>query len=171
MKFQYQVAPDIYQGDSINRFLLGKTGKNMLVIIGVNPSTANNIESDKTINDFVIPISLHNGYDGWLMVNSYPEIATKFHTLGTTLNPKLHQDNLHEIALVLKQYVSYDVWCAWGGYIKERTYLPKCLFDVKQLLMPKMKNALSIGQLSDGLTPKHPIRQPQTSILNPFTFY
>ena len=53
------------------RYLLAKKGKNNLLVVGLNPSTADAENSDPTMRN-IDRIAGNNGYDGWLLVNLYP---------------------------------------------------------------------------------------------------
>ncbi|MDE7117719.1 MAG: DUF1643 domain-containing protein [Bacteroidaceae bacterium] len=58
------------------RFSLIKEGEKMLLVVGFNPSVADDKKIDKTMS-FVLAIAEHNGYDGFAMVNLYPLRSTK----------------------------------------------------------------------------------------------
>ena len=53
------------------RYLLAKKGKNNLLVVGLNPSTADEANLDPTSKN-IDRIARKNGYDGWLLVNLYP---------------------------------------------------------------------------------------------------
>lgn len=53
------------------RYVLSKPGKNVLFVIGVNPSTANEEKPDPTMRK-VIGFAEVNGFDGFVMLNLYP---------------------------------------------------------------------------------------------------
>ena len=57
------------------RYILGETGKKPLVCVGINPSTAAPNNLDRTLTN-VKRFSELNGYDGWLMLNVYPQRST-----------------------------------------------------------------------------------------------
>ena len=65
-------APNFY---SEYRYLLGTRGKNPLICIGINPSTAKPDALDNTLKS-VERIALGNGYDSFLMFNVYAQRAT-----------------------------------------------------------------------------------------------
>ena len=66
---------DICDKDKQCRYMLGKKGKNTLICIGANPSIASGSECDATMN-LLCAILENNGYDGFIMLNLYPLIAT-----------------------------------------------------------------------------------------------
>ena len=93
-----------YIGDDEVRYVLGQPGKNNLLVIGVNPSTATPDEPDPTIKK-VMKITEDNGYDGWIMVNLYPQRST---------NPKGMEREYLIVALPHKpclEQASYEYPC------------------------------------------------------------
>jgi hypothetical protein len=151
----------------VNRFLLGKSGKNTLVTIGVNPSTANNEWADPTIRSFVIPISRHNDYDGWLMINPCPIICTKPYRLPDTFDPELQRTNIRHIAEAVNSLDGFDIWCAWGGSITLRPYLKGALDEVISTLKVKGGSWKRIAELNRDNTPKHPaFHNSQTELID-----
>ena len=54
--------------DNKNRYTLGKSGNNPLIVIGVNPSTAEPENLDPTLRQ-VKSRALSMGYDSWIMIN------------------------------------------------------------------------------------------------------
>ena len=65
-------APNFY---SEYRYILGTRGKNPLICIGINPSTAKPDDLDNTLKS-VERIALRNGYDSFIMFNVYAQRAT-----------------------------------------------------------------------------------------------
>ena len=91
----------IYINDLSNkhRFVLGENGKKILFCMGINPSYAEPTtigKIDPTIRK-VKAISSSNGFDGWIMINVYPERNTIFEDLSTTGNINIHKENLKNI--------------------------------------------------------------------------
>ena len=66
-------VPDFY---TEYRYILGTRGKNPLICIGINPSTAAPDDLDNTLKS-VARIAAGNGYDGWIMFNVYAQRATR----------------------------------------------------------------------------------------------
>lgn len=94
--------PETYSSDY--RIALGHITddtKNPLVAIAMNPSAANEETSDSTANR-VINASIALRYDGWVIVNLYPERATDTNDMHA-FNQKLHEKNLTEISKLLKK--------------------------------------------------------------------
>ena len=65
-------APNFY---SEYRYILGTRGKNPLICIGINPSTAKPDALDNTLKS-VERIALGNGFDSFIMFNVYAQRAT-----------------------------------------------------------------------------------------------
>ena len=65
-------APNFY---SEYRYILGTRGKNPLICIGINPSTAAPDDLDNTLKS-VQRIALGNGFDSFIMFNAYAQRAT-----------------------------------------------------------------------------------------------
>ena len=68
----------IYENDGSDecRFVLGKFGERNLICVGLNPSRAEPGNYDPTMKRVENWASMH-GYDGHIMVNLYPQRATK----------------------------------------------------------------------------------------------
>ena len=64
-------APNFY---SEYRYILGTRGKNPLICIGINPSTAKPDALDNTLKS-VERIALGNGFDSFIMFNVYAQIG------------------------------------------------------------------------------------------------
>ena len=100
-----------------HRFALGRVftsvrAQNPRVVMAMNPSYANHKESDRTVNT-VIAASSTLGHDGWIMLNLYPERATKPSNLHA-FDPTLWAQNWAEIDGVLNAFGVDEVLGAWG---------------------------------------------------------
>ena len=129
--------------------------KPLVMFIGLNPSTANETEADKTIES-VIRISRFNGYGGFYMMNLWPYIATKPELLK--IDARSSANNYYGICETAKE--CQDVVFAWGNF--------KIVKDKKRdlELFNMFQNAKCIGQNKNG-SPKHPLYQrEQTTIIN-----
>lgn len=94
------------------RFILGKRGKNPLVVVCMNPSAARETFSDRTVNR-IINISKNLKKDGWIVVNTYPERATKADELDD-FKQQLSEKNIKEIKKYIMENNIKEVWVAWG---------------------------------------------------------
>lgn len=81
-------------GDVSNvRYVLKKEGQKMLVVIGVNPSKATENISDPTMTK-IIGFAKYNGFDGFIMLNLYPQRCTNPNGLDKEINTEMHNENL-----------------------------------------------------------------------------
>ena len=62
---------ETYIGSNTERYVLGTNGNKTLVVIGINPSTATDEATDKTISR-VKNYAKAFGYDSFKMINIYP---------------------------------------------------------------------------------------------------
>lgn len=95
------------------RYAIGKKGKNMLFTVCMNPSAASDEISDKTVNR-IINASIQLGYDGWVVLNTYPERATNSAHLDE-YNKDLAEMNLAVIREYIAKNEIKEVWGAWGN--------------------------------------------------------
>tara|TARA_B100001971_G_scaffold204555_1_gene220838 strand:- start:105 stop:647 length:543 start_codon:yes stop_codon:yes gene_type:complete len=160
----YKHLPDIYKNSPYNhaRYSLGKTGSNMLITIGVNPNTADDKESDSTTNN-VINFSKKKGFDGWLILNPYPQRKKNPKNLDKKINPEYHQENLQEIKKRVSEQNNPTIWCAWGNSIEKRKYLFKCLKDIYLELKEFHVEWIRFGDLTEKDHPHHPLYLPHDS--------
>ncbi len=143
--------------DNSARFILGERGEKPLVCIGVNPSTAEPENLDNTLR-CVKAWSKRLGFDGWIMLNLYPQRATDPDGLHNKNN--LYMDALN--GLVIRKFTlshkSLTVWAAWGTLIEKREYLRGCLFGiVASFNLHTKPNWITIGKRSIAGHPHHPL--------------
>lgn len=119
--------------------------KPLVMFIGLNPSTANETESDPTINS-VTRIAKSNGYGGFFMMNCWAYIATEPSLLK--INPMSEKWN--NDLLTITSWQCKDVVFAWGNFkIVKDTGRDKELIEMfpRALCLQKNKNG----------SPKHPL--------------
>ncbi|MBE7033199.1 MAG: DUF1643 domain-containing protein [Ruminococcaceae bacterium] len=161
----------IYINDLSNkhRFLLGEKGKKVLFCMGINPSYAEPTtlgKIDPTIRK-VKAISSANGFDGWVMINVYPERNTKFRNLSKVGNPTIHKENLKNIHQILSQCEDIQIWVAFGNHIYDREYFQSYLLDIYELIQTKKPKWLSTAVNKSG-SPAHPLYQRNNAKLMSF---
>ena len=149
------------------RYILGTRGKNPLICIGINPSTARPDGLDNTLKS-VERIALGNGFDSFIMLNVYPQRATNPDNMEKELNAALHRENLEAFsyALSLCKQGKPSVWAAWGTIIEKRGYLFSC--D-----MVKLSNKYGVRWFCAGAKtkkghPHHPLYLKKDSLLDGF---
>ena len=147
----------VYDGDDKVRYVLGKPGKNNLLVIGVNPSTAKPGALDPTMRK-VVKISDANGYDGFIMVNLYPQRATK--PAGMKEDSDLIEKNIAQIKAICEKYDIKNAWCAWGNVIDifgKDSFLHKSWGKIKTLLEDNNITAWHYDKLTNAGNPRHPL--------------
>lgn len=149
------------------RYILGTRGKNPLICIGINPSTAKPGDLDNTLKS-VERIALGNGYDSFLMFNVYAQRATDPNAMEKCCNPQLHKENMEAFAYVLSMAEQPAVWAAWGTIIEKRPYLPECLRDMVFLGQQYGARWLCAGKCSKKGHPHHPLYLRKDEKLHPF---
>ena len=150
------------------RYVLGTTGKNPLIVIGINPSTAEPEHPDNTVKS-VINISQYNGFDSFLMLNIYAQRATNPDHLDHSINLPMHHENIRQIQNLLRNYVSpLHVWAAWGTCIDLRPYLKGCLNNIVSLFSGYNCTWYHAGPLSKAGHPHHPLYLSKSTTFQPF---
>ena len=157
-------APNFY---SEYRYILGTRGKNPLVCIGINPSTAQPGDLDNTLKS-VERIALGNGFDSFIMFNVYAQRATDPDAMERTCNVALHRENLEAFRYVLSISESPAVWAAWGTIIEKREYLPLCLKDMLEVGQQYGANWYCAGKVSKKGHPHHPLYLRKDEKIRPF---
>jgi len=148
------------------RYTLGKIGKKNLICIGINPSTATPSKLDNTVSR-VSKIADKNGYDGWLMLNVYPQRDTYPTNIHLKNERSIIEANNQEITKVLSKYNFKDIWAAWGTEIGRRPFLYDCLKELSQCFDESF-NWLHYGNLTKFGHPQHPSRMSYSEKLNTF---
>ncbi|MBQ5976619.1 MAG: DUF1643 domain-containing protein [Oscillospiraceae bacterium] len=149
-------VPDFY---TEYRYILGTRGKNPLICIGVNPSTAEPGNLDNTLKS-VQRIASGNGYDSFIMFNVYAQRATRPDDMDRVRNERLHRENMRAFAYVLSQVgegLRPAVWAAWGAVIEKRAYLPDCVRDMVAVGRRFDARWLCAGKRSVKGHPHHPL--------------
>ena len=157
-------APNFY---SEYRYILGTRGKNPLICIGINPSTAQPGDLDNTLKS-VERIALGNGFDSFIMFNVYAQRATDPDAMEHSCNLALHRENLEAFRYVLSISESPAVWAAWGTIIEKREYLPQCLRDMLAVGEELGAAWYCAGKVSKKGHPHHPLYLRKDEKIKPF---
>lgn len=161
---QWLYAPNFY---SEYRYILGTRGKNPLICIGINPSTAEPNNLDNTLKS-VERIALGNGFDSFIMFNVYAQRATNPDTMEKECNPALHRENLEAFRYVLSISQHPAVWAAWGAIIEKRAYLSECLKDMLEAGEEYGASWYCAGAVTKKGHPHHPLYLRKDEKLKPF---
>ena len=146
-------APNFY---SEYRYILGTRGKNPLICIGINPSTAEPDNLDNTLKS-VERIAHGNGFDSFIMFNVYAQRATDPDAMERTCNPQLHKENLEAFRYVLSISERPAVWAAWGAIIETRDYLADCVRDMVLAGQEYGASWYCAGAITKKGHPHHPL--------------
>ena len=157
-------APNFY---SEYRYILGTRGKNPLICIGINPSTAQPGALDNTLKS-VERIAHGNGFDSFIMFNVYAQRATDPDSMERTCNTRLHKENLEAFRYVLSISKKPVVWAAWGTIIEKRDYLPECLRDMLEAGTAYGASWVCAGSVSKKGHPHHPLYLRKDEQIKPF---
>lgn len=149
------------------RYVMGEIGPRTLVALGVNPSRATFERMDVTVSK-VKGFSRRNGYDGWLMLNLYPQRATLPTDLHQRRQARLHEANLGHIEAALAQVPEPTLWAAWGNLIEARPYFWRCWQDIHACLRPLGAHWVQLGTLTQQGHPRHPSRMGYATAFQPF---
>lgn len=130
--------------------------KPLVMYIGLNPSTANETDSDNTITK-VRKISIHNGFGGFYMMNCWAYISTDPKLLQ--FNPMSDEWNDNMITVISAN--CSEVVFAWGNFdiIRKR--------GRDKELIEMFPNAKALHINNNG-SPKHPLYCKDQTIFIPF---
>ena len=157
-------APNFY---SEYRYILGTRGKNPLICIGINPSTAAPDDLDNTLKS-VERIAFGNGFDSFIMFNVYAQRATSPDDMEKECNPLLHAENLEAFRYVLSISEKPTVWAAWGAIIEKRKYLPECVRDMLKAGEDYGAKWVCAGAITKKGHPHHPLYLRKDEKIRPF---
>lgn len=149
---------DVYMiGDADKvRFLLYKKGKQVLFAFGINPSTANERKPDNTIRR-IMGFAEREGFDGFAMLNVYPQRCTNPNHLHTVCEKNLHKKNLGIIVDIMEHHQNPTILVAFGNLINKRKYLKDCFQEIATALRPYNPKWKQIGDLTKAGNPRHPL--------------
>ena len=157
--------PDFY---SEYRYILGTKGKNPLITIGINPSTAEPDNLDNTLKS-VQRIAEGNGFDSFIMFNVYAQRATDPDMMDKELNLDLHNENMKAFRYVLENSGSHPaIWAAWGAIVEKRGYLADCLAEMVRIGDEYGAIWYKAGQISKKGHPHHPLYLRKDSLVEHF---
>ena len=118
----------------------------------MNPSYADEQVADKTVNR-IIRASVEHGYSGWIMLNLYPERATKPKDLQP-YDANLSAANCAAIAEILVEHGVTEILGAWGGLA--HATIRRAKKDVLAQLVTLGVRLFSFDTPTSGGEPRHP---------------
>ena len=152
------------------RYILGTRGKNPLICIGINPSTAKPDDLDNTLKS-VERTARFNGFDSFIMFNVYAQRATDPKTMDCDFNEYLHNENMNAFRYILSSYGEGNkpaVWAAWGTIIEKRPYLVDCVREMIEIGNDFDAKWYSVGKRSVKGHPHHPLYLKNNSPIENF---
>lgn len=147
------------------RYVLGTKGSSPLICVGLNPSTARPGALDNTLKS-VQRIAECNGYDSFLMMNLYPQRATRPKDMDPGVHDFLHRENLNAFEYLLTK--TRTVWAAWGAVMETRGYLKACMTDFVRTGQSLGARWYTAGQRTRAGHPHHPLYLRKDSPLESF---
>lgn len=141
-----------FSPDKTHRFYLLRVWDKslpMAMFIGLNPSTADGEEDDRTIES-VIRLAKFNGYGGFYMMNCWSYISTDPNKLDTLL-----PDNENTVFLRAISQECKDVIFAWGNFKVVVSH------GKDKQLEEMFPNAMCITKNKNG-SPGHPLYKKGT---------
>lgn len=157
------------------RFILQKEGDKPLIVVGLNPSMADESASDATIRKIMGFLDVwkkkcSHDYYSFIMLNLYPLRETFPDELSKNLSyEKLHKRNMDIIAYILRKYAQGDILLCYGDSIKKVSWLKECQKDILSLirLFPEIR-LFRLGSLTNSGNSRHPSRLSYNVELEPF---
>lgn len=153
---EYTINNYKVNNDDTARFVLGIKGNNPLIVIGLNPSTANEKKPDRTISK-IMGFAEGANFDSIIMLNLYPQRATKPNDLHTTVDCDLFIENIEVIITIINSIESASILCAWGNNIGIRPYLKEAISDIYTKTKSEKINWFKVGELTTYKNPRHPL--------------
>lgn len=146
--------------------LLGK-GKNPLIVLGLNPSTADNKIPDPTMKR-VVGFAESNDFDGFMMINLYPLRTSSPKILKESgFDEEIHKLNLHRIDSYLSKIKNPTILLAFGSKISEIKFLKRCLSDIVDVCRKYNPKWTCLKTTKKG-HPCHPLYLKSDLKLKPF---
>jgi hypothetical protein len=150
-------VPVIYDGDDNIRFAPGKSGANPLFIVGINPSTADDLKSDPTIRKVQEMAAAWGEFDGFVMLNLYPQRASKPRKLTSPFDIRLKELNVEQVAAQLAKFPGATVWAAWGDAFDKPNDCIDCLKEILNRTNHLGLRWKRCESLTTSENPRHPL--------------
>lgn len=142
--------------DSKNRFLLKKDWENILIVMWINPSTADDKKPDATMRK-VMWFAEKNWYDWFAMINIIPQRATFPLDINPNPDIKLMNKNHEVISNLIKSIENPQILLAFWNTIDEKEYFMKRFKNIISFIKPYTPKFLKIW-LTKNWNPLHPSR-------------
>lgn len=164
-----------WHNDPYYRFVLGEPGRNNIVCIGINPSSAMPNRPDPTILK-VKAIMKNNDYDGYIMMNLHPYRGSEPNDIN---NDKCY-DSLEANIRAFKEifdnenYHKCDICVLWGAIDNKvrghaKILLKKQMLAIKPFIEQNESKVYCLKLLKGG-HPGHPLYLPNNVRLKNFDY-
>ena len=158
------------------RLFLKKEGEKPLIVIGLNPSTADENSPDATMRKIIKFIEkwderTSHHFDNFIMLNLYPLIETSPVLLNANhkFNSLLHVRNMEIISMFLDKYSGAGVLLCYGDSIESVKWLKSCRDEILKLLAQyKDISLFTVGELTNMKNPRHPCRLAYITNMEPY---
>ena len=142
--------------DDKNRYLLKKDGKNILIVIWINPSTADDKKPDATMRK-VMWFAEKNWYDWFAMINIIPQRATNPKDINPHLNLEQVKTNFDVITDLMESIKKPKILLAfWNIIDNHKDYKPRLKEIV--FILEKFKPTYYVIWTTKKWNPLHPSR-------------
>ena len=150
------------------------SGTKTIVFIGLNPSTANSFNNDRTLIRIINFCSRWN-YKNVYVINLFGLISKSPIQLLKSKDPVGENNNLITLKTLKfwRENINCDLWVGWGdngqlnGRDLEVLKLIKNLSNLKSSENNYSKRVFALGLSKKG-NPRHPLYMPNQSLLMPF---
>lgn len=161
----YRPTIYIHDPETACRYALGVEGENPLFVFGINPSTATDAKPDRTISKVIKHTQILD-FDGFIMFNLYPQIATFPDDLDFKPNRLEIEKNVDIFGELLRRYKPSAILAAWGQNISDRPYMHECLEMIYTMSLSHSAKWVHLGSLTKKGHPRHPSRTAYSCRLN-----
>ncbi|POZ15035.1 hypothetical protein C3Z09_15215 [Lelliottia aquatilis] len=127
-----------------------------VAFIGINPSIANEVDNDKTVNR-MLSFAKGNGAGKVIVANVFSLISTDINGLRADIPLRGDEHDFHFRKIIGEADILVP---CWGSREKLRASSGKLLDDCMNLLLSTGKPVLCLGKTKSGKDPLHPQRLP-----------
>lgn len=152
MAIDHDDSGAIFSADRKDRYALWRIWDRTLprvCFIGLNPSTANEVDPDPTIKS-VGRIARHNGYGGVVMMNCFPIVSSNPEILKETTGNIFENERYLKMVYSPFAFNCPQVVFAWGNFKEVKMH---GMDRIMTLIFPC---AMALAINKNG-TPKHPL--------------
>lgn len=142
--------------DNSSRFIFGNVGSKNLIVVGLNPSTADGITPDRTIKK-VMGFAQKNNFDGFIMLNLYPQRETKPVNLPYFIDENIFEENINYIESLVAEFENSVVLAAWSENVIHRFFLIESIKRINDVFVKKNIKWIKLGELTRSGHPRHPL--------------